>query len=68
MYKIHDFDDVFFLLATVAMKTEGVTSPSFHSNHCKGNIYFHHNHAAHQSNLYLTQKKFVAKVYLLSHC
>ena len=66
------FDKVFFSLPTVAMITENVSFSSFHCSHCKGNKFFHHNHAPYQSKLSLKKidsnrqgmlKKIAVKVY-----
>ena len=53
IYKILDFDEAFFFLATVAMITENVSFSSLHCNHCRRNKFFNHNHAAYQSQLFL---------------
>ena len=51
-----------FLLVTVPMITGKVFFSFFHGNHCQGNKFFQHNHAAYQSNLLHPGKIGIKKV------
>ena len=59
-YKIHVFDEAFFLLAIVAMITEKMSFSYFHGNLCQGKM-SSSNHAAYQSRLSLRKMESTEK-------
>ena len=68
---------LFFLVATVTMKTEKLSFSYFHCNHCYENKTLHENNVAYRSKLSLkkwsqkdeeSSRKPAIKIYPLPHC
>ena len=73
---IYIFDELFFLIVTIALMTKKMYFSCLHGNHCQGNKFLQQNYAAYQSKISLIKliqtdkdysRKTVGKFYHLPH-